>query len=84
MSIRVIASIGVVLCIAMTSFSIYLGVAEHIYTPLRTESILVGGSLGPQGRQMVCIQLQQNHNTTTTDASAPTAGPCHPRSTSHT
>ena len=31
MSIRLMATVGAALCIAVTSFSIYLGVAEHVY-----------------------------------------------------
>jgi hypothetical protein len=36
MSIRVIASVGVMLSVAVTSFSIYLGTIEHSYSPVRT------------------------------------------------
>ena len=33
MSVRAIASVGVMLCAAVTSFSTYLGVIEHAYSP---------------------------------------------------
>jgi hypothetical protein len=33
MSTRWIAGIGLVLCAAMTTFSIYLGAVEHVYRP---------------------------------------------------
>jgi hypothetical protein len=68
MPTRVIASIGVVLCAAMTSFSIYLGVIEHIYAPSRTRAIPIAteGRQLDVGRAVVCLTVQPPHNTTTT------------------
>jgi hypothetical protein len=67
MSTRVIASIGVVLCAAMTSFSIYLGVLERVYTP---RSQVTPSVLAPNARHLICEQIQPAHNTTTTNATA--------------
>jgi hypothetical protein len=69
MSTRVIASIGVVLCAAMTSFSIYLGVIEHIYTPTPKDSPRLSGHVisSPDGRHFICESVQRSDNTTTTN-----------------
>jgi hypothetical protein len=64
MSTRVIASVGVVLCVAMTSFSIYLGVIEHVYTHQTTFTHVLAS---PQGRQLICEKVQPSNNTTTTN-----------------
>jgi len=63
MSTRVIASVGVILCAAMTSFSIYLGAVEHVYTQ-KAPSASALSSLTT--RQLVCERFQRTHNTTTT------------------
>lgn len=65
MSTRVIASIGVVLCAAMTSFSIYLGVIERVYTPKSKVTRTVSA---PDARHFICEQIQPLHNMTTTSA----------------
>lgn len=53
MRLRAIASVGVVLCAAMTSLSIYLGIAEHVYTaPQRFHSVAIPG---PNGRNELCF-----------------------------
>jgi len=64
MSTRAIASIGVVLCAAMTSFSIYLGVVERVYTPKSK----VTHTAAPDARHFICEQIQPLHNMTTTSA----------------
>lgn len=63
MRIRAIASVGVMLCVAMTSFSIYLGVIEHVYAPpeLRAQTLVT-----VNGKQVICLGGQASHNTTTT------------------
>jgi hypothetical protein len=61
--IRVIASVGIVLCLAMTAFSIYLGIAEHVYQPPRTHVVEFATS---GGREALCFSIQTHHNTTTT------------------
>ena len=69
MSTRAIASVGVVLCAAMTSFSIYLGVVEHIYTP-KISSHVEGHILSSSnGRHFICEKIQRPDNTTTTNGS---------------
>ena len=76
MSTRVIASIGVVLCAAMTSFSIYLGVIEHVYIH-RTVPAHVLSS--PQGRLLFCEEVQHQNNTTTTNGTVVDKfAPCQP------
>jgi hypothetical protein len=65
MSTRVIASIGVVLCAAMTSFSIYLGVVERVYTP---KAKVTPTQAAPDARHFICEQIQPLHNMTTTSA----------------
>ena len=73
MSIRAIASVGVMLCIAVTSLSIYLGVVEHVYAPREARSfapgtmhqILISG-LGD--RAPVCEALR---NTSSTSSGSP-------------
>ena len=74
MSTRLLASIGIVLCVAMTTFSIYLGVIENIYGKTsyshHTLSYLAVGS----GRvEDVCIGVPRPSKTTTT--SAPSSSP---------
>lgn len=39
MSIRAIASVGVALCVAVTTLSIYLGIVEHVYVPRATQAV---------------------------------------------
>jgi hypothetical protein len=74
MSTRVLASIGVVLCMVMTSFSIYLGVIEHIYTPHARTSIVVQTAFGTD---RICLPAQSHRNTTTTGpTSRNTPAPC--------
>ena len=63
MSTRLIASVGVILCAAMTSFSIYLGVIERVYTPKAHVTHTLGSETQ---RQLQCQQLQLQHNTPTT------------------
>jgi hypothetical protein len=63
MSIRVIASVGVMLSIAVTSFSIYLGVIEHSYSPLHTREYSL---LSPEGRKTICVQYPAATSTTST------------------
>jgi hypothetical protein len=63
MSIRWIAGIGLVLCVAMTSFSIYLGAVEHVYRPRAP----VERSLpAVPPRDFSCQFVQFRHTTTTT------------------
>jgi hypothetical protein len=57
-SIRVIATIGVMLSVAVTSFSIYLGVVEHAYSVQTRE---VG-----YARSVLCFQ--QHHTSVAFDA----------------
>lgn len=55
MSIRGIASVGVALCVAMTTFSIYLGIVEHVYPRSSSDSQFVLGSYGTLlSRDMYC------------------------------
>jgi hypothetical protein len=61
MSIRVIASVGVVLSVAMTSFSIYLGVIEHSYSPVQTRELSLTSL---EGRQPLCLQYHVTPSTT--------------------
>ena len=65
MSIRVIASVGVMLSVAMTSFSIYLGIIEHSYSPIRTREVSL---TFPQGRETLCFQYHVQPSTTATAA----------------
>jgi hypothetical protein len=59
--LRAIASVGVLLCAATTSFSIYLGIVEHVYSPPRIHTDIY---VGPQGqKEEYCFTLG---NTTTT------------------
>lgn len=63
MSTRVLASIGVALCVLMTSFSIYLGVIEHIYAPTsRVHSFLLET---PIGARKICVEVRTSHGHTT-------------------
>ncbi|HEV3211903.1 MAG TPA: hypothetical protein VGZ03_00765 [Acidimicrobiales bacterium] len=68
MSTRWIASVGVVLCAAMTSFSIYLGVVEHVYTP---KAIGLHADAALDGRHFICEKIQRWDNTTTTSGAVP-------------
>jgi len=61
MSTRVLASIGVALCMAMTSFSIYLGVIEHIYAPRHTYQYVLQTNFGTQE---ICVPVPTHHSTT--------------------
>ena len=63
MSIRVIASVGVMLSVAMTSFSIYLGIIEHSYSPMQTREVSLTSL---QGRQTLCFQYRVQPSTTAT------------------
>jgi|GEM_PF-4759760 len=63
MSIRVIASVGVLLSVAMTSFSIYLGIVEHSYSPMQTRELSLNTLEGPK---TLCFQYQVRSNTTPT------------------
>ena len=52
MAIRAIAGVGVVLSLAVTSFSLFLGVREHVYAsrPVHPRITMVAGHTGvPQG-----------------------------------
>ena len=71
MSTRWIASIGVVLCAAMTSFSIYLGAIEPIHRVKTSHSHVA--STAP-GREDACTTIQLPHNTLTTRG--PSVSPC--------
>ena len=63
MSIRVIASVGVMLSVAMTSFSIYLGIIEHSYSPLHTRELSLTSL---EGRSSLCLQYHVQTNTAST------------------
>lgn len=63
MSIRVIASVGVMLSVAMTSFSIYLGVVEHSYSPMKTREY---SYTSRAGRESVCVQYRVSPSTAST------------------
>lgn len=63
MSTRWIAGIGLVLCVAMTSFSIYLGAVEHVYRP---KAPLRGSISTVPPRDFTCQVVQFRHTTTTT------------------
>ena len=63
MSIRVIASVGVMLSVAMTSFSIYLGVIEHSYAPVQTSRYSIPSL---KGRTTQCMQYHVLASTTST------------------
>jgi hypothetical protein len=74
MSVRAIASVGVFLCVAMTSFSIYLGVVEHAYSPpaIRTATLV-----SMHGRTSICVATQRELDTsTTTDVKRTTVESC--------
>jgi hypothetical protein len=73
MSVRAIASVGVVLCAVMTSFAIYLGVIEHVYAPLTVRAATL---VSQSGRQSICIATQHPRNTSTTDVTKTTAEAC--------
>jgi hypothetical protein len=62
MSTRVIASIGVMLCLVMTAFSIYLGVAEHVYSPHKHDTFALSR---PLSRDVVCSSSPRVNNTAT-------------------
>lgn len=66
MSTRWIASIGVVLCMAMTSFSLYLGTTEHVYRQKAVHTRTVE-QVSPFD---VCAAIQRLHNMTTTTGTA--------------
>lgn len=63
MSTRWIAGIGLVLCAAMTSFSVYLGAVENVYRAKAPRSHAVA-EVSP--RAFVCNQIQFRTTTTTT------------------
>ncbi len=69
MSTRWIAGIGLVLCVAMTSFSIYLGAVEHVYRPKPHEHALPT----VPSRDFICQSIQFRHTTVTTDNDARTS-----------
>lgn len=77
MSIRAIAGVGVVLCLAMTSFSIYLGIAEHVYAPKRA-AYAAYVVRTPMGRHTVCVKTGTGTPTTVVSQAAR----CHAPSTS--
>lgn len=62
---RAIASVGVVLCLAMTSFSIYLGIAEHAFNRHPAADVAFVLPTG-RGRQVVCLEYE--HTSTTISA----------------
>jgi hypothetical protein len=74
--IRAIAGVGVVLCVAMTSFSIYLGVVEHVYAAPRQVQTKVVFSYSPEGRQATCFTSSPRGSTTTTTPSRAKQVPC--------
>jgi hypothetical protein len=73
MSTRWIAGIGLVLCAAMTTFSIYLGAVEHVYRP-KPPRVHALNSVPP--RDLSCQVVHFRPTTTTTH------GGSLPRSTS--
>jgi len=66
MSIRAIAAVGVLLCVAMTSLSIYLGVVEHAYGPRSAHQVLVMESMV---HRTICDEQNSARSTTTTSSS---------------
>jgi hypothetical protein len=73
--LRAIAVVGVVLCAATTSFSIYLGIVEHVYSPPRTYTDVYAN---PQGqRQEFCYTLRDT--TTTSPHRDIKPVPCNPK-----
>jgi hypothetical protein len=56
----------------MTSFSIYLGVIEHIYKPNKPSATRTVSRVVLDGRQLICLKVQQPHNATTTSDAAAT------------
>jgi hypothetical protein len=66
MSTRWIASIGVVLCMAMTSFSLYLGTTEHVYRSKALRARTAEQVLPFD----VCNAIQRMRNMTTTTGTA--------------
>ncbi len=73
MSVRAIASVGVMLCAAVTSFSIYLGVIEHAYSPAHIRVVTL---VSERGRNSTCVSTQRQRNTSTTDVTKTKVGPC--------
>ena len=63
MSIRTIAAVGVLLCAAVTSLSIYLGVVEHAYGPRSAHEVLVMQSVV---HRTICDAVRTPQSTTTT------------------
>lgn len=66
---KVIASVGVVLCLAMTSFAIYLGIAEHVYAPHASYAPAALVFYTPNGRSETCARSSKV-TTTTSDVTA--------------
>jgi hypothetical protein len=68
MSIRVIATVGVMLCIAVTTFAIYLGVVERVYVPVRGVNV---GTSQSTDRARICGPVSQLVDTTIMPSSSP-------------
>lgn len=69
--LKAIAGVGVALCAAMTSLSIYLGIAEHVYTaPQRLHSVAIPG---PHGRNELCFTTTTSPRDATHEVSCVTA-----------
>jgi hypothetical protein len=60
--IRAIAGVGVSMCVAVTTFSIYLGIVEHTYSPRTRDP----GVVTVDGRLNACPWDQVHNNLTTT------------------
>ena len=61
MSMRVIASVGVMLSVAVTSLALYLGVQERVYLPGHVGSIVTA----EVNRLRVCTLSMHQENATT-------------------
>lgn len=69
MVMRAIAGVGVVLCLAITSFSIYLGIAENAFSHPKTVDTAWVMTIG-NARQRLCLEYQQPSRTATTVSAA--------------
>ncbi len=74
MSVRALASVGVILCVAMTSFSIYLGVIEHAYSPATLRTATLVSQAGR--RETICLSTQHQSTATTTPKAKVTVESC--------
>lgn len=75
MSIKALAGVGVVLSLGVTSFSLYLGIEEHVYAkqPVKTVYTVVnpGSGVTPYSRVPVCVVTGGGHTTTTSVGATP-------------